>query len=459
MSPRVWLAVWLSRLVGFLSRLTGRGGSSLPGLIARRLDPQVLSRLAAALPGGALLLTGTNGKTTTAAMLRHILEGSGRTVLANRSGSNLIVGLTATLVQAERWRIRPRADLALLETDEATIPKAAQEIHPRAIAVTNFFRDQLDRYGELSTTVNFVARGIAELSATGLLVLNADDPQVARLDPGDKPVLYYGLQGDPSSGAAGYDALDARYCPHCGTALRYERRFYAHLGHYHCPHCGWHRPTPEIAVTGWSRREEKAWFTVHGQEYVFSWRLPGVYNLYNQAAAVATAVALGVDPRRIESALERFQPAFGRMEWVQAGQTQLWLALVKNPVGFNQVLMAVSEEEPEQARGLIVINDRYADGRDVSWLWDVDFEYWIPRLAVSHWYVSGIRARDMAVRLKYAGVPAEKMTVQEAVPAILERAIHETAGGTLYVLPTYTAMLEVRQQLTQQGLVKHFREG
>ncbi|NMP22517.1 Mur ligase family protein [Sulfobacillus harzensis] len=459
MNPRTWLAVWAARLVGFLSRLTGRGGSSITGLVARRIDPRVLIRVSRRFAGGSLLLTGTNGKTTTAAMLRHILAGSAGRILANRSGANLISGLTAAFVQAERWRIVPRAKWAILETDEATMPRAGLEIEPRAIVVTNFFRDQLDRYGELSTTVNYVARGIEHLQAGGTLVLNADDPQVARLGTGQAHVLYYGLEGQPGMEAAGYDAVDARYCPACGTALVYDRRFYAHVGHYHCPHCGWRRPTPDVLVTRWSRAEETLWVRIDGEERPFRWRLPGVYNIYNQVAAMSAALALGINAGVVAEQLQSFRPAFGRMELVQAGDTRLWLALVKNPVGFNQVLGAMSEDDQPHRAGLIVINDQYADGRDVSWLWDVDFEHWIPKLGIDSWYVSGIRARDMAVRLKYAGVERDQVVVDESIPNILQRAMDDLQGGTLYVLPTYTAMLEVRNLLTHQGLVKHFREG
>ncbi len=462
MNIRLLAAVLAARFVGWLSRMSGRGGSSLPGLIARRVYPAALRDLAARLEWGAILLTGTNGKTTTAAMIRHIIETEGRPLLSNRAGANLILGLTAALVQAERWRIRPRADIALLETDEATMPRAGEEIQPRLIIVTNFFRDQLDRYGELTTTVRYVARGIESLRPGGVLVLNADDPQAAQLGAGRPDVLYYGLEGEAAApgSAQGYDALDARFCPRCGTELNYDRRYYAHLGHYHCSDCGWRRPDPHIAVVRWSRAEHEMWVRIHGQVESFQWRLPGIYNLYNEAAAIAAGSAMGARPAAIRESLANFRPAFGRMETLMAGDTRLWLALVKNPVGFNQVLSAVAEETQQAGFSvMIVINDRYADGRDVSWLWDVDFEHWTGVLSPKRWYVSGLRARDMAVRLKYAGVAPEIVTMDEDVTRILRTALSEAGGYTLYILPTYTAMLEVRQELTQSGLVRHFREG
>ena len=458
MSLRALAAVLAGRLAGWISRVSGRGGSSLPGLVARWIDPRILMRMAARLSWGAVLLTGTNGKTTTASMVRRMVEAQGTTLLSNRAGANLILGLTAAFVQAERWRIWPRTAMALLETDEATMPRACREIQPRVVAVTNFFRDQLDRYGELSTTVKFVRDGIAALGEQAVLVLNADDPQVAGLAGAGFKVFFYGLEGEAGE-AGGEDAVDARFCPGCGSALHYQRRYYAHLGHYRCPGCGWQRPRPYIAVLRWSRAEKTALVRVGESECVLAWRSPGLYNLYNQAASIATAAALNVPIDVIKRSLEEFRPAFGRMESIAAGNTQLWLALVKNPVGFNQVLAAVHEDPEPSYTVMILINDRYADGQDVSWLWDVDFEYWISRLRVAHWFVGGVRGRDMAVRLKYAGVARDAVTVGDGMEELLDQAVKAADGGTLYILPTYTAMLEVRRILSDRGLVRHFREG
>ena len=327
MSLRALAAVLAGRLAGWISRVSGRGGSSLPGLVARWIDPRILMRMAARLSWGAVLLTGTNGKTTTASMVRRMVEAQGTTLLSNRAGANLILGLTAAFVQAERWRIWPRTAMALLETDEATMPRACREIQPRVVAVTNFFRDQLDRYGELSTTVKFVRDGIEALGEQAVLVLNADDPQVAGLAGGGVKVFFYGLEGEAGE-AGGEDAVDARFCPGCGSALHYQRRYYAHLGHYRCPGCGWQRPRPYIAVLRWSRAEKTALVRVGESECVLAWRSPGLYNLYNQAAAIATAAALNVPIDVMQRSLEEFRPAFGRMESVTAGNTQLWLALV-----------------------------------------------------------------------------------------------------------------------------------
>ncbi len=454
---RLWLAVWLARAVGWFSRMTGRGGSSLPGLVARRIEPTVLTRLASALPGGTMLVTGTNGKTTTAAVLRHILTTAQVRFVSNRAGSNLILGLTAAMVQASRWRIYPDAAWALLETDEATVPRAASELQPRALLVTNFFRDQLDRYGELSTTVQLVQRGVTEVRPDGFLVLNFDDPQVAALVRPDIAGYGFGL-ALPSATPGPDDVADARFCPQCGRELGYRRRYFAHLGHYFCPACQWQRPAPEVEVTHWDRERKAVEMVIQGRAVRFSWSLPGRYNLYNLAAAVAAGVGLGIPVETMVTAVETFRPAFGRMEQVEVDGHALWLALIKNPVGFNQVLATIAEETAPALDVLVMINDRYADGRDVSWLWDVDLERYLPRLATARWWVSGLRAWDMAVRLKYAGVLDGRMRVEENAEKALTDMVRQ-ASGDVFVLPTYTAMLEIRQYLTQRGYVRHFREG
>lgn len=457
---RLWMAVMAARLVGWVSRQLGRGGSSLPGLVARRIDPAVLTKLTRGLSGGVMLVTGTNGKTTTAAIAAEVFRRQGFKIIHNQAGANLILGLSATMVQAERWKIYPRADIALLETDEASMARAAGETQPRAILVTNFFRDQLDRYGELSTTVSYVAQAVASLHPQGGLVLNADDPQVANLARHAPYTLFFGLElAGFEQDAGGYDVADARFCPRCGQALIYQRRYYAHLGWYHCGHCGWQRPTPEVAVTRWEPDRGQVHVRVGGERAVLPWHVPGVYNLYNLLAAVTLASRSGVAMDVIRAALDHFQPAFGRMEQFMLGEAAIWMTLVKNPVGFNQVLQAVAETPAGEKVALVLINDRYADGRDVSWLWDVDFEYWVGRTGIREWWVSGLRARDMAVRLKYAGVPLERIRVHENAASAFEALYRVHPGASVFIMPTYTALLDIRQYFTRKGYTRHFREG
>lgn len=453
------LAVFVARLARRLARRLGHGGTSLPGLWALKIHPGLVGDLGRGLPRGSFLVTGTNGKTTTTSVAHRMLVVGGIRPVLNRTGANLLVGLAAALTAASDWKGRVGADLALLETDEATMPRAAKELGPNAVVVTNVFRDQLDRYGELSTTLGLIARGLDAMSPSGLAILNADDPQVAHLGHGRERVFYYGLELDEPDYAAapGYEVADSARCPACGRPLAYTRRYYAHLGHYHCAACGLTRPRPHLAVT--ARRPESGVVTVvhDGEAVEIRFPLPGLYNLYNLTAASALALANAVRLADQAGAVRDLEPSFGRMEEVRgAGNGRTWIALVKNPVGFNQVLATIAERN-QRVCVLLVLNDRYADGRDVSWIWDVNLEGLLPRLRVGHWWVSGTRAYDMALRLKYGGVPADAVTVvadtAEAVASILEE------GGQAFILPTYTALLEVRARLAKAGRVAPLEEG
>lgn len=447
------------RLIGWLSRLGGHGGSSLPGNLALRWHPHLLKDLRHLAVRGTVLVTGTNGKTTTTAMARTILTRHAWSVINNHNGANLIAGLATAFMG--QGRILAHTDLALLEVDEATMPRASSELQPRMIVVTNVFRDQLDRYGELSTTLGFIQRAVEDMAEDGQLVLNADDPQVAYLGRDRLHVIYFGLEADVNVGRdlsrTAYDVADSTRCPRCGHQLEYLTRFYAHLGHYHCGACGFERPQPTIRAA----QDKAGMISLMGDfgTVPIHMPIPGLYNLYNLAAAAAMTLTLGVPVDRVPAAMVSMVPAFGRMESIIAENgAALRLALVKNPVGFNQVLDTIMQS-PQGNHALVVINDRYADGRDVSWLWDVNFESELLQRKIGRWWVSGIRAWDMAVRLKYAGIEPSKIVVLPSAKAALDAALAESRDCTLYVMPTYTALLEVRDLLTRRGLVKHFREG
>lgn len=448
---------WLgARLVAWASRLVGRGGSSLPGRVALRIAPGVVASLAREIPGGVVLVTGTNGKTTTAGLTAAVVRASGRRVAHNRSGANLLPGLTFALIEAYRPGAPP--ETAVLEADEATVSRAAPLLHPRLLVVTNFFRDQLDRYGELSTTVRYVRAGLMHLAPDGRAVLNADDPHVAQLGEGVDAV-YYGIDGPAAAAGSLEDAGDARFCPRCGTELVYTVRRYAHLGRWHCPGCGARRPAPDVALAAVEGGGTVLRVRTPAGEWRLPFELPGVYNLYNAVAAVAAGWAYGLDEAAVRRGLASSQAAFGRMERIAFHGREVRLALVKNPTGFNQVLAAVAAD-PRPKTLVVAINDLDADGRDVSWLWDVDFETLWPRLGAARWWVTGLRARDMAVRLKYAGCPVERITVREGDP---DRGMLAALAGEgpdpVYVLPTYTALLAVRRVFERERAVRPFREG
>ncbi|HZO25592.1 MAG TPA: Mur ligase family protein [Chloroflexota bacterium] len=459
MSARLTAALLAGRMATGLSRRLGRGGGTvIAGHVVPRIDPTALRTVTRRLRHGTVLVSGTNGKTTTSRLISHILRQGEIQALHNRAGANLVTGLVSAVVAQTSLDGWPRADVGLFEVDEATVPAALREIRPRAVLLTNIFRDQLDRYGEVHFVADLWAKAIRHLSPDTTLILNADDPLVATLGRGQlEGAIYFGV-GDAGVGTGEVPhASDARICPACGTAFAYDVHFYGHLGRYACPGCGLARPVPSVEATSVTLRGDRGTeVTLRTPlgEIQATLSLPGLYNVYNALAATAVCLSLGLGPETIKLGLESFTAAFGRLERVKVGDRELFLALVKNPVGFGEVLRTILTETCERTL-VIAINDNFADGTDISWLWDVDFE----RLEgnVSSAICSGTRAEDMAVRLKYALVPEDRIVVEpdprRALAAALERA---APGETVYVLPTYTAMLELREVLRQDGHVAGF---
>ena len=453
------MAAACGRLIARLLRRLRRGATTLPGAVALRLAPQLAARLARRLSHGVAIITGTNGKTTTAAMLAASLERSGWHLAHNRGGANLRTGIATALALA------PGADGGLLEVDEATVPFAVSALRPRVALVTNFFRDQLDRYGELETAVALVRRGLDALPDGARIVLCADDPLAAALGSGRVgAVLHFGVEPTAAGPSAGGGPSDAPRCPRCRGPLEYAPRYYAHLGHYRCAACGLARPDPEVAVTAWApaeaRRPGEVTLRIPGGALTFPLALPGLYNLYNAAAAVASALALGVPAADIAAAMADFRHAFGRMEWLELGGHPACLALVKNPAGCSEVLRTVIADRAPGKSLALLLNDRYADGTDVSWIWDADFE---ALAAAQEGFAAivagGSRAHDMALRLKYAGVAPARLRLQPDPEAAMAAAAEACApGATVYVLPTYTAMLSARAALVRQRRLVPFWE-
>jgi UDP-N-acetylmuramyl tripeptide synthase len=431
-----------ARAAGTASRLTGRGGTSLPGKLLLRMEPRAIERLAR--PLDSALLSATNGKTTTAAMAARILERGGRTLVHNRAGANMAGGVATAL-------LRGRGDTGLFEVDEFWLPQVLPQVRPRALLLANLFRDQLDRYGELETIAE---RWGEALNATPIeqLVLNADDPVVADLGR-DRQPLYFGVDDPGMAMAQMQHAADAKHCRRCGRAYVYDAIFMGHLGHYHCPNCGARRPQPAVTARAIelrgvrSARFELA--TPAGTAPV-ELPLPGLYNVYNALAAAALTLAMGAAIDDVVAGLQEVAPAFGRAETVQLGGRDLSILLVKNPAGANEVLRTLTLE-PGEHDVLAVLNDNVADGRDVSWVWDADFEVLAGR--VRRVTCSGTRAAEMAVRMKYAGVPVERIIVRDELDAGLDAAIGD-GDGPLYALPTYTAMLALREELVRRGAAR-----
>ncbi|MDR1322111.1 MAG: MurT ligase domain-containing protein [Gracilibacteraceae bacterium] len=442
-SVSFWPALWAGRLTALALKLAGRRGTTLPGAVARRLCRQLPSRLGSAYRDGVVVITGTNGKTTTNNILAAVLAAAGKKAAFNSEGANMQSGICTALLRDATWLGRVRGDILLAEVDEGSLPEFCREIRPRLAVVTNFFRDQLDRYGELDATI---AKVRASLPPKTALLLNADDPLAARLAAGREEALFYGAAALPVSGGAGGENREGRFCPHCGSPLDYTLFHYGHLGIYACSACDFRRPVPEAEATRVSAGENGIAFTVWGREYTAPLR--GFYNLYNALAALAAAEWLGVPPEAGRAALNVFTARDGRMEefHLDGGLT---LILVKNPAGFNAALEAVTAADGP-LRLLIAINDNAADGRDISWLWDVDFERLAacgPRLRQV--VCGGVRGADMLLRLKYAGVSKETLLCAPdlAVALAALRRFNGERGGRVYVLPTYTALAPLRALL------------
>jgi UDP-N-acetylmuramyl tripeptide synthase len=438
----------LARAAGSLSRRSGRGATSLPGKLLMRLEPHAMSRLAGRLPGGSAVISATNGKTTTATMVAAILEGAGARLVHNRAGANMAGGVATALLGAARGA-GIDADAGLFEVDEFWLDQVVPELRPRALLLCNLFRDQLDRYGELEAIADRWAVAVAAARATRL-VLNADDPLVADLGRERSDVSYFGVQDDGMALPGIGHASDSKHCRRCGAPYVYDAVYMGHLGRYHCPNGDARRPTPDVwasAVVLDGTRSAR--FTLHlGRgEARIALPLPGLYNVYNALAAAALAHALGTGLDAIATGLEATRAAFGRAETVRVGDRELSILLVKNPAGANEVLRTLALDAGEHDL-LAVLNDRTADGHDVSWVWDADFELLADR--VRRVTCSGTRAAELALRLKYAGVPEARLSVVPALEAGLDAALGD-GEGRLVALPTYTAMLELRALLVARG--------
>lgn len=413
--------LWLGKILLLLTRLRGGGGSAFPGLVAQRLYPQLLDQQVSRLRQGSVLITGTNGKTTTSKMVAELLTAGGLRVLANRSGSNMVRGLLSTVIEHTTWTGSLEFDIAVFEVDEPNMSAVVAATHPRLVVVLNLHRDQLDRYGELETTARLVG---AALPDADQVLLNADDPLVAE------------LAGSAGSGIAWFGAADtirAELPDDAGLLVGGGTQDAA------VP-----LDALQTGLTGCAAHGQTQTLTmqVHGERDPLGSELgmPGVYNAYNAAAAVATATLIGIDGRAAVEGLREVRPAFGRGEAVTVGQTDLLLLLVKNPSSFTQVIRTQLAHGPARPV-LFAINDNFADGRDISWLWDVDFEAMAGRR--DRIIVTGLRGTDLALRLKYAEIAC---TVQpDLADALAEIEEQTEMGETAFVVPTYTAMLDLRR--------------
>jgi len=449
------LEILLARAAGSLSRLAGTGGgTTVPGKLLWKLDPAAVDELARRLPLGSALVSATNGKTTTAAMAAGILAGK-RRLAHNSSGANLVSGVASTLLTARG------SELGLFEVDEAALPELARRLRPRAVCLGNLFRDQLDRYGELELVAERWRGAVRELPENSMLVVNGDDPQVGDLGrerrSGTRTV--FGVDDPRHAHPALQHAADSKWCIRCGTPYDYAAAYIGHLGDYRCPACGHRRPSldvfgREIELEGIERVSFDLITPEGGRRVKLG--VPGLYNVYNALGAASLARALGASLDEIQHGLEAFHAAFGRFERIDLDGKSLLVLLIKNPAGANEAIRTLlAGTAPTLV--LVALNDATADGRDVSWIWDVDFEPLLP--ALDQLVATGDRAAELALRFKYAGFDERAIEVVPELEKALDRALALTPpGGELVALPTYTAMLALRDVVARRGFVRQYWE-
>lgn len=462
MNIRHVLTIAVAKTVKRLVRTLGSGGSSLPGRLALLVDPGILAWIAAGFQ--TIAVTGTNGKTTTTAIISQILEDNGIPHIVNNSGANLASGISTTFLDAVDILGHCRIKTALIECDEAAFGKAAGMLEPDILVVTNFFRDQLDRYGELHSILNGISGALRERQRTRL-VLNADDSLCVSLagTAHTKPV-FFGIGRNALAGREQEANSDAQYCLRCKSRYSYSYHTYGHLGCFSCPSCGFSRPVSDITcsrINDLKGTHSSIELEIEGLKEARPARvnLPGLYNVYNALAGVACAKLLCLPVEKALGSISRFRNSFGRMETIRLSGKSIKLILVKNPAGFNQVIQYLKSLDGS-IHIAFAINDRAADGMDVSWLWDVDFEsLYSIQGTIERIYACGTRKEDLAVRLKYAGFNTEVISNCGSYGEMISRGLKQIGEGQcLYILPTYTAMLNIRKSLKYKSFVEESRE-
>ncbi len=483
MNIKLTFTIIVAKLAIKTCRLVKHGGTTLPGKIAFKIYPGIIKEVTKDF--NIIMVTGTNGKTTTSRIIGQLLSENNIEYISNKSGANLVSGIVTTFLDSAKLNGKFNVAYALLEIDEAAFKAISDYIEPDILVVTNFFRDQLDRYGELYTTLNGVKSGIEKLTKTKL-VLNADDSLCASIGRYiDNEVVYYGINSDACNGIEESINSDAMFCIYCKTKYEYAGHIYGHLGEFKCPNCGYSRPDTKITCTkvselnssyslmeffidgssgggsGTDCTEDNSGSgnttSCPGSSFEAKVNLPGLYNIYNALSAVSCGYLLGLPTENTVKSLGSFECGFGRMETIYVGSKKIRLILVKNPTGFNQVLNFLLTED-QNMQIAFLLNDNLADGTDISWIWDVDFEK-LNELQnrVDNFFASGIRAEDMAVRLKYAGIYTNKISIVKNYRELIDTGLFKTPDShNFYILPTYTAMTDIRKILKSKYRLKEF---
>lgn len=449
------LSVAACKLTRFILRKTGRGGTAVPGIVAMKFAKNILAVTSKGME--IVVVTGTNGKTTSCNMIEHALTGAGRDCLLNKSGANLLHGIAADLICNATWTGKPKSHYAVLECDEAALKQVVPLVRPKAIVVTNLFSDQVDRYGGVENTLKEIRTGVLR-SPQSTLVLNAEEPLSASLALNvPNKVVWYGL--DQNVGVQGnIDLSDAGRCPKCGGEYTYDYHIYAHLGGFRCTSCGHKRQTPDVSVTAIDKIAADGstiQLKTDGKTQEVHVALPAVYNVYNAAAAVAAARAMGIPAQEAIDSLSSVRSSFGRLETFDLNGNRLQMILVKNPAGCNQAFSYLTGFD-EDFTAILCLNDRTGDGHDISWINDTDYEKLCSDPHVKKIYVGGDRAADLSERLKKAGAGEDLQEIVTDYNVLLEKLKKEE--HPIFALPNYTAMMELRAVLSQATGNKDFWE-
>lgn len=458
---RLALAISVGKLVGASGRILGiGGGTSLPGLVARKIDPDILKTVMHGTTAKKIVITGSNGKTTTSRMIAEIARENGQRLSHNRSGSNLLQGVTSVAVNFASVSGQLRSDVLVFEIDEGTMPRAIPEIQPDVVVITNIFRDQLDRFGELYAVARNLEKVLESLPETATIVLNGNDPQVANFGQQARARrIYFGLNTTEIGTPVPEQSADVIRCIHCQEDLTYEVAYLSHLGLYRCPRCGYTLPPLDIAATSVKLAEDgksptRMTLSTPEGEITMDIPLPGVHNVYNATAAIGAVLAAGFPKTNLPAALVRLQPAFGRLEEIRAGEQTIHLAFVKNPTSFN-LMMRLIQQHPGQKHLLLGASHTVVDGEDFSWLWDTELEELAPDVVAA--VCSGNKQAELAMRLKYADIPARRIQMIADREQALDAALKMVGPrGTLYILATYSPTQELRRVMQKRGWVKHF---
>jgi len=447
MDLKLILAIFIGKIVAIILKVTGSGATAAPGLFALWIDPNLVRKLSKKIQNGSVIISGTNGKTTTSRLIFNALSQK-YLIIHNRQGSNLMRGIASTMVSKSKIIGRSSEDLAVWEVDEATLPKAIDETQAKTIVLLNLFRDQLDRYGEVETTRQKWQKAVSILGKDTTLILNSDDPGIASLakfHTGKQ--IFFSLADKKLEFEKPSGVLDIKNCPVCSGNLNYKTYILGHLGKYQCAKCGLKNPEAQIFASNLVSNKDLSStinITIRSKKLKVKYNLPGTYNAYNVLAAAAAASSLGISPEAISKALKSFTAAFGRFQRLEIGNKNVYVFLIKNPTGANEVVRVLTRLE--NLNLLVILNDNFADGTDVSWIWDTNWE--ILSQKTENLAVSGTRAWDMATRLKYANFALSKNAIHEQIDNSIESALSIlNNNNTLAILPTYTALMPVEKYL------------